>query len=134
MGYTILTVFVLLHGLAHMVYTALALRLIPVTPGQVDLTGSSWLLAGSLGAQGTRNVGAIVFTAMTLIFVVVAGGLALRQTWAQQGLAVASFLSSVALLAFWDGSFQDLTSKGFIGLVINVGLLIALLAFRYPAF
>ena len=63
----------------------------------------------------------------------VGGGLVFRQAWSAQWLGIASLLSSAALLVFWDGSLQDLTSKGVIGLLINIGLLVALYAFRYPA-
>lgn len=133
MVHFLFSLFVLLHGLAHLVYTAMARGLIPATATQPDLTGTSWLFAGLLGTQGTRNVGAVVFAALALMFTVVAGGLWLRQPWSGQWLAAAAFLSSLVLLAFWDGSMQDLTSKGLVGLVINVALLIAFYAFRYPA-
>lgn len=130
MAYWIFTIFVLLHGLAHMVYTSIAMHWIPAPPGW---TGASWLLSSPLGAQGTRSAGAFVFTALTLAFVVLAAGLAFRLGWASNWLVWVPVASSLALIAFWDGSPQDLVTKGILGLAINIGLLIAVLVFKYPA-
>lgn len=132
MWYWFFVIFVLLHGLAHMVYTALARGWIPVTPGQENWTASSWLLAGPIGIDGTRNAGAILFTALTVLFVITTVGLALRAPWATTWLAVSSIASSLLLLTFWDGKFQALTEKGLIGLVINLFLLALLFVFRFP--
>lgn len=130
MGYWIFTIFVLLHGLVHMVYTSIALKWIPAPEGW---TGISWLFSGPLGAQGTRNAGAFVFTALTAAFVVLADGLVFKQTWTSSWQLWVPVLSSLALFAFWDGSLQDLLTKGFLGILINIGLLVALLVFKYPA-
>jgi hypothetical protein len=39
-------------------------------------------------------------------------------------------LSTAVILLFWDGGLQMLVQKGLIGLLINVGILVALLVFR----
>ena len=124
---------VLFHGLAHMVYVSFAQGwVIPERGG--DWIGSSWLLSGPLGNQGTRSLGSIVFSVMTALFVVVAIGLALRQPWSTTWLGAAAIASSLSLLLFWDGSFIALTEKGAIGLLINITLLIGLYFFHYPTF
>jgi hypothetical protein len=127
------SLFVLLHGLAHLVYTAMARGLIPATESQPDITGSSWLLSNRLDTQATRNFGAVSFAAIALLFAGVAGGLWLRQSWAAQSLMVAAFLSSVFLVVFWDGDLRNLTSKGIIGLLVNIAFIIAFYLFRYPS-
>lgn len=129
----IFSLFVLLHGLAHLVYTAMARGLIPATESQPDLTGSSWLLSDWLDTQAIRNFGALSFAILALLFAGVAGGLWLRQSWAAQSLIVAAFLSSVFLVVFWDGNFKDLASKSIVGLLINLGFLLAFYLFRYPS-
>jgi hypothetical protein len=113
-----------------MVYTSIALNWVPAPEGW---TGISWLFSGPLGAQGTRNAGALVFTALTAAFVVLAAGLVFKQIWASSWLFWVPIASSLALFVFWDGSPQDLLTKGFIGILINIGLLVALVIFRYPA-
>jgi hypothetical protein len=125
--------FVLAHGLAHMVYVALASGH-PVSENSVDWTGSSWLLSGPLGEQLTRTFGSWVFTLVTIGFIITAGGLATRQSWSINWLVGATIASSLALLAFWDGSSTALVDKGFLGLLINVVLLVGLFVFKYPSF
>jgi hypothetical protein len=125
--------FVFAHGVAHMVYTAIAMGWIPAPELNSTWTGSSWLLTGPLSLSVTNILGAIVFTAVTLAFAITAGGLAFRQPWANAMLVGTSIVSSVALFVFWDGSTQDLVSKGLIGLLINLGLLFSLYVFRFPA-
>lgn len=133
MLYWVFTIFVLLHGLAHLVYTALALHLIPVAVGHENWTGSSWVLASRFGEQGARATGALAFASLTILFVITTIGLAWRLPWAQTWLATSAVLSSAMLLLFWDGSFQDLSEKGIIGLVINILLLILLFVVRIPS-
>lgn len=132
MLYGIFTIFVLLHGLAHIVYTALALNWIPLAQGQENWTGSSWLLTSQLGEQGTRGVGALIFGLLAALFVFTTIGLAIRAPWATTLLAISGILSSGILLIFWDGSFRSLSEKGVIGLVINIGLLVLLMVFHFP--
>lgn len=132
MLYWVYTLFVFLHGLAHMVYTALASGWIPAAEGVENWTGTPWLLSRTLSTQGTRGAGPIIFTALTVVFVIAAAGLALRQRWATTWVAVAAVASCGALLAFWDGNLQSLTEKGVVGLIINIILLVALFVFRYP--
>jgi hypothetical protein len=78
-------------------------------------------------------LGAIFFTAITSLFVITAGAVAFKQSWATTWLLWTSVASSIGLILFWDGSLEDIVSKGLIGLAINIGLLIALLVFKFPA-
>jgi hypothetical protein len=125
--------FIFAHGLAHMVYTSLAMGWLPELKNQSTWSGSSWLLTGSIGLPTTRLLGAIFFTAITVVFAITAGALAFKQPWANTWLLWTAVTSSIGLLLFWDGSMEDLVSKGLIGVAINIGLLIALLVFKFPA-
>lgn len=129
----IYALFVLGHGVAHMVYTSLAMGWLPELEKQSTWSGASWMLTGSLGLPTTRILGAIFFTAITVLFAVTAGAVAFKQPWASTWLQWTAVASSLGLILFWDGSPQDLVSKGLIGLAINIGLLIALLVFKFPA-
>jgi hypothetical protein len=133
MAHWLFTIFVFLHGAVHMVYPSIAQGWIPA-PESGDTTGQSWLLARPLGEAAARNIGAFLFIATTLLFVVAAVGLALRQPWSVSWLAASAIVSSLALVALWDGKFAALAEKGAIGLAINIALLIGLYVFRYPAF
>jgi hypothetical protein len=129
----IYALFILGHGIAHMVYTSPAMGWLPELENQSTWSGASWVLTGSLGLPTTRVLGAVFFTAITALFAITAGGIAFGQPWATAWLQWTAIASSLGLIFFWDGSPQDFVSKGLIGLAINIGLLIALLVFKFPA-
>lgn len=129
----IYTIFVFLHGLVHMVYVAFARGWMTPETGE-DWTGKSWLMSGWLDEQGVRNVGTVLIVVVMLLFIITAIGLGLRQGWSLNWLAASAILSSLALIAVWDGQLKALTEKGLIGVLINIALLIGLYVFRYPAF
>jgi hypothetical protein len=129
----IYALFVLGHGIAHMVYTSLAMGWLPKLENQSTWSGASWLLTGSLGLPTTRILGAIFFTAITVLFAFTAGAVGFKEPWAATWLLWTAVASSLGLILFWDGSPQDLISKGLIGVAINIGLLVALLVFKFPA-
>jgi hypothetical protein len=41
-------------------------------------------------------------------------------------------LSGLVTLLFWDGSSQKLSDQGYIGLLINIAVLVVLLIARWP--
>ena len=129
----IYTLFVLAHGLAHMVYVALA-NGHQVSESSLDWTGGSWLLSKPLGEQLTRTFGSWVFTLVTISFIVTAGGLATRQAWATNWLIGTLFASSIALFIFWDGGLTALVDKGLLGLAISIALLLGIYLLKYPNF
>lgn len=94
----IVALFVFAHGVGHVLFAPLlagAMRL--------DSTGHSWLLTSVLGDGPTRAVASIVAAAVTVAFIVVAGGIVLQTTW-WRGLAVGAAIASVVLVAaMWDG-------------------------------
>ncbi len=132
MFHWIYTLFVLVHGLVHMVYVSFAQGWVVPETGN-DWIGTSWLLSGSLGEQGTRNLGSVVFGAITALFVVSAIGLGFRQAWSVNWLVVTAVASSLSLMLFWDGKWVALSEKGIIGLMINIALLVGIYAFRFPS-
>jgi hypothetical protein len=48
-------------------------------------------------------------------------------------VAASAIASSLVVLLMWDGQLQALDEKGFVGVLISIGLLIGLYAFKYPA-
>jgi hypothetical protein len=129
----IYALFIFGHGITHMVYTSLAMGWLPELKNQSTWSGASWLMTGSLGLPATRILGAIFFTAITALFAITAGAIAFKQPWATTWLLWTAVASSLGFILFWDGSLEGLVSKGLIGLAINIGLLIALLVFKFPA-
>jgi hypothetical protein len=48
-------------------------------------------------------------------------------------MLAASVISTVTILVFWDGSFSMPVEKGALGLLINIGILVAILMFGWLA-
>jgi len=59
--------------------------------------------------------------------------LASQVWWRPLVIATAAF-AIVFFVLFWDGQMQGLSEKGAIGILINVGILVALLAVKWPSF
>ena len=114
-----------LHGLVHLWFVALALRLVTFRP-EMGWSGRSWLLTPLLGDAATRSTAAVLLSAAAAAFVV--GGLALAgpAAWWRPALVFAASLSTVVLLVTWDGGTDLIVQKGAIGVAINVAVLVLL--------
>jgi len=124
-------VFIVLHGLVHMWYVTMSQGWVEF---QVDMgwTGNSWLLTNLLGDQVTRSFATVSYALSAIGFVAVSIGLFANLEWARTGLLFASIISSVTILAFWDGSLNMLVEKGLLGLLISLGILAAIVIFKWP--
>jgi hypothetical protein len=121
-----------LHGLVHLWYVTLSQGWVQF---QVDMgwTGKSWLFTNLLASNFTRFVATAFYSLATITFLVAGIGLIADQEWSRTWMIVASAISSVAILTFWDGNFNMLVQKGVLGLLINIGILVAILRFKWLA-
>jgi len=130
---TIAGVFLILHGVVHLLYFSQSQRIFELQPGMPWPDGS-WVLGKLIGAEPTRAVAslALLISALGLI----AGGLAilLGQPWWQAATVGSLALSSLLYLAMWNATFEHLDNQGAIGILINLALLAAVLIFRWPKF
>lgn len=133
MFHWVYSLFVFLHGLVHLLYLAWSQGKMLPEEG-FEFTGESWLLTGVLGQQATRSVGMVLFAVAALLFVVTGVGIALRQGWSPNWLAISAIVSSLVILLMWDGKLTALDDKGFVGVLINIALLVGFYVFKYPAF
>ena len=129
----ILGVFIVLHGLVHLLYLGQSQRFFELQPGMVWPDGS-WAFSGLLGNGPTRLLASICLAVTAVGFVVAGIGIFLRQAWWQPLVIGASIFSSVLYVLLWDGGWQNLDDKGGAGLLINVALLTAVLVFQWPQF
>ena len=131
MAYWIFTLFVFLHGLVHLFYLAWSQgRLIPEEG--FNWSPNSWAFTTWLGEDATRRLGMLLFGAAALLFVVAVVGLATSQGWTPSWLTAATAFSTLTILLMWDGQFSALADKGFVGLLVNLGLFLALYGFGFP--
>jgi len=100
-------------------------------PGMTWPDGS-WALSGFLGNDTTRSLASILLVAIAVILVI--GGIGLFAKWELWRSIVVggTLLSIVAYLLLWNGKMQRLDNQGFVGILINLAILAALLIFRWP--
>lgn len=121
-------VFVVLHGLVHLWYVVLSQGWVELED-QMGWNGYSWLLSPLLPTGTVLSVGSVLYVAVALGFVAGGAGYVLRQDWAVSVIVAAAVISSVVLVAMWDGEPTLLVEKGVLGVLIN-GALVSLLAVR----
>lgn len=118
--------FLALHGLVHIWYVVLSQGWVEIED-EMGWNGQSWLLTGVLPQQSILTLGSVLYVLVTVGFVVGAVGLAMATDWWQTPVLVASVLSTVAILALWDGQFDLFVEKGFVGVALNVAIVAYLL-------
>ncbi|MAT97120.1 MAG: hypothetical protein CL608_08260 [Anaerolineaceae bacterium] len=124
-------VFIVLHGLVHLLYFGQSRRLFELQPGMVWPDGS-WLFARVLDAAGNRVLATIFLVWAALDFVAAGIGIFAGQAWFRPVLAGTAVFSSAIFILFWDGGWQNLDDKGGVGLLINVAILIAVFVLHWP--
>lgn len=129
----IVAIFMVLHGLVHLLYVGQSQRLFELQPGMVWPDGS-WAFSRLLGEEGTRVVASACCVLAAIGFVAGGAGLLLKQTWWRPVVVGAAAVSVAMLLGLWDGQMQRLADQGAIAILINVAILALLLVLRWPDF
>lgn len=120
---TIIGIFLLLHGLVHILYFGQSRGLFELRPKMIWPEGS-WAFSRLVDRHGISLLGSILCVLTAALFVT--GGIALlaSQTWWDPLVAGAAVLSSVVFLLFWNGKIKNLDDQGGIGIIINLAFLI----------
>lgn len=126
-------VFIVLHGLVHLLYFGQSRRVFELQPGMVWPDGA-WAFSKLLGDESLRLLASISLVLAAVGFVASGAGILLHQDWWRPVVIGVSIFSSVLYVLFWDGHWQNLDNKGGVGALINVALLTAVLIFRWPPF
>jgi hypothetical protein len=128
----ILGVFIVLHGLVHLLYSGQSQRLFELQPGMVWPDGS-WAFSRLLGDEATRILASISYVLAAIGFMAGGIGILVSQAWWRPVVVASAAFSAVIIILFWDGKVQMLDDKGGIGLLINLAILVALLILRWPS-
>ncbi|MDT8305305.1 MAG: hypothetical protein RRC07_05165 [Anaerolineae bacterium] len=126
-------IFLVLHGLVHLLYFGQSWRLFELQPGMVWPDGS-WAFTRLLGDGGTRWLASAACTVAATTFAGGGAGLLLQQPWWRPVVVGAAVFSSVVYLLLWDGRLQSLDDKGGVGLLINLAIVAVVLVLRWPQF
>lgn len=127
---TIAVIFLVLHGVVHLLYLGQAAKLFGLQPG-LSWPAGSWLFSKALGESATRILAAVFCALAALGFMVGAVGLALDQTWWRSAVVGTAVLSSVLYIFLWNGRFERLDQQGAVGVLLDAVVLVIVLAFRW---
>jgi hypothetical protein len=127
----IMGLFLIWHGLIHLIYAGHTRRLFELRPGLIWPDGS-WLFSKLLGDEITRATAIVLLVASALGFVAGGLGLFLGQDWWRLAVTGAAILSSVIYLVFWNGKFQVLDQQGALAILINLALVVSVWVLRWP--
>lgn len=126
---TILSIVLILHGLVHIWYLLLLTKVVKFIP-EMGWTGDSWLVSGSSEIIWIRYTGIIMYSLTCVLFVSSGIGLMSNSSIIRNLLIFSAILSSILIIFFFDGRFDMLVQKGFVGLIIN--MIIIFLLYMYP--
>jgi len=127
----IVIVFVVLHGLVHLLYVGQSQRIFELQAGLVWPDGS-WAFSRLLGDDVTRAVASACCVLAALGFVAGGIGLLARQPSWRLFVASAAAFSASALLLLWNGQLERLNDQGGIAVLINLAILTLLIVFQWP--
>jgi len=124
----IIGLFMVLHGLVHLLYFGQSARLFELRPGMLWPDGS-WAFSKVFGEKAVRSLACILFILGALGFVV--GGIIIfaNQRYWRPVVMVSSIFSSILYIVFWDGKLKKLDDKGGFGVLINIAILAGLIVF-----
>lgn len=129
----IVVLFLVLHGLVHLLYLGQSRRLFELQPGMVWPDGS-WAFSRLIGDEATRALTAILLLFAALAFVAGGAGIVAQQGWWRPVTVGAAVFSAVIFVLLWDGGWQRLDDKGAVALLINLAVVVAVFVFRWPDF
>lgn len=124
--------FLVLHGLVHLLYAAHSRRLLELRPG-FSWPDGSWAFSKLLGEEATRLLASISYLLAALGFVAGGIGVFVGQAWWRPVVAGSAGFSAAIMILFWDGKRQRLSDQGSIGVLINLAILAAVFFLRWPS-
>lgn len=126
-------VFIVLHGLVHLLYFGQSRRLFELQPGMAWPDGS-WAFSKVLGDGATRWLAGISCVLAAVGFVAGGIGIFAGQAWWRPVVVGSAAFSAAIFVLFWDGKLQRLANKGAIAILINGAILVAVLILGWPDF
>ena len=123
----ILGIFIVLHGLVHLLYFGQSARYFKLQPKMIWPDGS-WVFAKFIGDEPTRILASILCVLAASSFVAGGLGILLSQVWWRPLVVGSAAFSIVIFVLFWNGAMQKLADMGGIGLLINLAIIVALLS------
>jgi len=115
-------IFLILHGLVHLLYTGQSWGLFKLRPGMIWPDGT-WLLSRFLKTEMIRTLAAIGLVFASIGLITSAVGIFLEVGWWQYAAIASAGFSSLLFFVMWNGKFQGLDDQGGVGVLINLAIL-----------
>lgn len=122
----IIGVFIILHGLVHLLYFGQSAKFFELQPGLVWPAGS-WVFAKLVGENTTRWLASASCILAAVGFVAGGIGIFIQQAWWRSFVVGSAALSILLFVLFWDGIMQRLPKKGGVAILINIAILLSVL-------
>jgi hypothetical protein len=127
----IVGVFILLHGLVHLLSSGHSRRLYELRPDMAWPDGS-WVFSAPLGDGATRSLASVLYALAALGFLAGGAGMLIGQAWWRPVVVGSAAFSAVNVVLFRDGRLHRLDDQGGIALLIDLTLLAVLLIVQWP--
>ena len=118
--------FVILHGLVHLLYFGQSIRLFELQPGMVWPSGS-WLLSGFISDEMIRLLAGAFCILSTVGFTVGGIGVFFSLSWIYPMLITTAIFSSLAFVVLWDAKIKKLNDKGGAGIILNILIIVTVI-------
>ena len=124
-------IFIVLHGLVHLLYAGQSSRYFELKPGMLWPDGS-WVFSRLPGNEVARNLATISLVLAAMGLIAAGIGIFASQAWWRPVVVGATAFSSIVYVFFWNGRMQNLDAQGAVGILIDMAILLAVLLFRWP--
>jgi hypothetical protein len=125
-------IFMVAHGLVHLLYFGQGRRLFELGTGMVWPDGN-WAFTRLLGVEPSRMLASVLCALAALLFAAGGIGFLARQDWGQPVVIGAAVLSTLVFILFWNGQLQNLSEQGIVAVMINAAILLVILVIKWPA-
>lgn len=122
-------IFIILHGLVHLLYLGQSARYFELQPGMVWPDGA-WAFTKLIGQETTRALANLFLILAALGFIAGGAGIFARQDWWRSVVVGAAAFSTLIYLLLWNGRLENLANNGWVGILINTLLLAALIVIK----
>lgn len=123
-------IFLILHGAVHMLYFGQSARIFELSPG-MNWPDGAWTLSRLVGTDVTRQLADILLLLAALIFVVSGAATFMKAEWWRTVVVAAAIFSTAVYILLWDGRFENLANNGWVGILINLGILAIVYLFNW---
>lgn len=128
---SIFAIFLILHGLVHLLYFCQSQSIFQLQP-KLKWPENAWLFTRFFSNGFTRAMASLFCLLSAISFS--AGGVALilKLEWWLPATVISAVFSTLLYVLFWDGDSDRLKEKGAIGILINLMLLFLVVFMHWP--